>query len=53
MYFSGPLLALALAREDAVAGWRDLLGPKEVDKAKEEAPQRYVQYRRGIVNLPM
>ncbi len=36
--FSGPLLALALAREDAVSGWREKLGPKEVDKAQEEAP---------------
>ncbi|CAH1249802.1 NME8 [Branchiostoma lanceolatum] len=34
----GPLLALGLAREDAVERWRDLLGPKEVPVAKEEAP---------------
>ena len=37
---SGPLLALALAREDAVLGWRDALGPKEVPVAKEQAPHR-------------
>ena len=36
---SGPLLALALAREEAVSNWREMLGPKEVDKAKEEAPE--------------
>ncbi|XP_071150632.1 uncharacterized protein [Mytilus edulis] len=36
---SGPVLALALAREDAIEGWRSMLGPKEVDKAKEEAPE--------------
>ncbi|XP_069108089.1 thioredoxin domain-containing protein 3 homolog isoform X30 [Argopecten irradians] len=35
---SGPLMALGLAREDAVEGWRSMLGPKELDKAKEEAP---------------
>ncbi|XP_033727953.1 thioredoxin domain-containing protein 3 homolog isoform X29 [Pecten maximus] len=35
---SGPLMALGLAREDAVEGWRGMLGPKELDKAKEEAP---------------
>ncbi|KAL3853950.1 hypothetical protein ACJMK2_013244 [Sinanodonta woodiana] len=35
---SGPLLALGLAREDAVQGWRHMLGPHEVQKAKEEAP---------------
>ena len=37
-FFSGPLLALALAREDAVTSWREKLGPKEIAKAKEEAP---------------
>ncbi|CAH1788238.1 unnamed protein product [Owenia fusiformis] len=36
---SGPLLALGLAREDGIERWRDMLGPKEVDKAKEEAPE--------------
>ncbi|KAJ8320307.1 hypothetical protein KUTeg_001894 [Tegillarca granosa] len=35
---SGPLLALGLAREDAITGWRNMLGPTEVNKAKEEAP---------------
>ncbi|XP_052079977.1 thioredoxin domain-containing protein 6-like isoform X20 [Mytilus californianus] len=36
---SGPVLALGLARDDAVEGWRNMLGPKEVNKAKEEAPE--------------
>ena len=36
---SGPMLALCLAREDAVAKWKELLGPSEVEKAKTEAPE--------------
>ena len=32
-------MALGLAREDAIAGWRSMLGPKEVEKAQEE-PER-------------
>jgi len=36
---SGPSLALCLARDDAVAQWRDLIGPKDVSLAKEEAPE--------------
>ncbi|XP_050407606.1 thioredoxin domain-containing protein 6 isoform X6 [Patella vulgata] len=36
---SGPLMALGLARDDAVQGWREMLGPKEVEKAKTEAPE--------------
>lgn len=36
----GPVLALGLAKEEAIQGWRDLLGPKEVQKAKEESPER-------------
>jgi len=38
---NGPLLALALAREDAIDGWREKLGPKEVEKAKEEEPESF------------
>jgi len=33
-------MALALAREDAVQGWRDLLGPKELEIARNECPDR-------------
>uniref|UniRef100_A0A4W3IWN5 NME/NM23 family member 9 n=1 Tax=Callorhinchus milii TaxID=7868 RepID=A0A4W3IWN5_CALMI len=36
---SGPVLALALASEDAVEHWRNLLGPKDLSRAKEEAPE--------------
>lgn len=35
------MMALCLAREDAVEGWRELLGPKEVTVAAEQAPERY------------
>ncbi|XP_078344639.1 thioredoxin domain-containing protein 3 homolog isoform X2 [Oculina patagonica] len=35
---SGPMMALCLAREDAVEGWREMLGPKEVSVAAEQAP---------------
>jgi nucleoside diphosphate kinase len=37
---SGPLLALGLARVEAISGWRELLGPKEVPVAKKDSPQR-------------
>ena len=35
---SGPVLALALAREEAVEKWREMLGPRDVQQAKKEAP---------------
>lgn len=35
---SGPVMALCLAKEDAVEGWRQMLGPKEVEVAAQEAP---------------
>ncbi|XP_058478660.1 thioredoxin domain-containing protein 6 [Solea solea] len=35
---SGPVLALALARTGAVQSWRSMLGPSDVNKAKEENP---------------
>ena len=38
---SGPLLALGLARVDAVKEWRKMLGPKTNEDAKAEAPERY------------
>uniref|UniRef100_A0A8C8VQG2 Nucleoside diphosphate kinase-like domain-containing protein n=1 Tax=Pelusios castaneus TaxID=367368 RepID=A0A8C8VQG2_9SAUR len=37
---SGPTLALALIRENAVQHWRDLLGPKTLEEAKEKSPAR-------------
>uniref|UniRef100_A0A5K4EW29 Nucleoside diphosphate kinase n=1 Tax=Schistosoma mansoni TaxID=6183 RepID=A0A5K4EW29_SCHMA len=36
---SGPCLALLLAREDAVAKWREMLGPASVNEAKATAPE--------------
>ena len=38
---SGPMMALCLAREDAVEEWRKQLGPTEVEAAKQEAPESY------------
>ena len=38
-FHSGPVLALGLARKDAVSRWRDMLGPKEKETAIAEAPQ--------------
>ncbi|XP_077159156.1 thioredoxin domain-containing protein 3 [Paroedura picta] len=35
---SGPTLALGLVRENAVESWRNLLGPKIVEEAKEQCP---------------
>ena len=37
-YFSGPTLFLILSREDAIPGFRALVGPTDPEKAKEEAP---------------
>ncbi|XP_072253270.1 thioredoxin domain-containing protein 6 [Leuresthes tenuis] len=36
---SGPVLALALARTGAVHHWKNILGPADFDKAKEESPE--------------
>lgn len=35
---SGPVLALGLARDEAISGWREMLGPQNVDEAQEQAP---------------
>ncbi|KAM6134650.1 thioredoxin domain-containing protein 3 [Pterocles gutturalis] len=49
---SGPTLVLALTRENAVAHWRDLLGPKTVEEAKKENPDSLrAQY--SISNVPI
>ncbi|XVF74297.1 hypothetical protein PTKIN_Ptkin13bG0098900 [Pterospermum kingtungense] len=37
---SGPVLVMILEREDAVARWRDLIGPTDAGKAKITHPQR-------------
>ena len=36
---SGPVLVLALAREDAIEGWMKLLGPPSLVEAKETASE--------------
>lgn len=37
-FYSGPVLALALARKGAVSHWKTILGPSDINKAKEESP---------------
>ena len=50
LIFSGPVLALGLARNDAIQQWRELLGPTKVSEAKEQAPESLrAQYSIGIV----
>uniref|UniRef100_A0A8C3K374 NME/NM23 family member 8 n=1 Tax=Calidris pygmaea TaxID=425635 RepID=A0A8C3K374_9CHAR len=49
---SGPTLVLALTRENAIAHWRDLLGPKTVEEAKKENPNSLrAQY--AVENIPI
>lgn len=35
---SGPILALILAKQDAVAAWRSLMGPTNIEVARDTAP---------------
>jgi nucleoside diphosphate kinase len=37
---SGPVTALVLEKDNAIKAWRELMGPTNTFKAKEEAPQR-------------
>jgi nucleoside diphosphate kinase len=39
---SGATLFMVLSREGAVEGWRQVIGPTDPEKAKEEAPERSV-----------
>ena len=41
-FASGPTLFMLLSREDAVDGWRSLMGPTDPTSAKEAAPETYV-----------
>jgi len=51
-YYSGPVLALGLARNDAISEWRKLLGPPTVSEAKEQAPESLrAQFSIGEVSL--
>lgn len=36
---SGPIVALVLAREDAISYWRQLIGPTNTLKARDQAPE--------------
>ncbi|XP_009462776.1 PREDICTED: thioredoxin domain-containing protein 3 [Nipponia nippon] len=49
---SGPTLVLALTRENAVAHWRDLLGPKTVEEAKKENPNS-LRAKYAVNNVPI
>ncbi|XP_009956542.1 PREDICTED: thioredoxin domain-containing protein 6 [Leptosomus discolor] len=49
---SGPTLVLALTRENAVAHWRDLLGPKTVEVAKKENPNS-LHAKYAVDNIPV
>ena len=35
---SGPSLFMVLSREDAVSGWRALMGPPDPEEAKQQNP---------------
>ena len=48
LVLSGPMMALCLAREDAIGEWRKLLGPKELEEAIKEAPESYVDCGRCL-----
>lgn len=37
---SGPIVALVLARENAVSFWKQLIGPTNTQKARDQAPER-------------
>ncbi|KFQ18377.1 Thioredoxin domain-containing protein 3, partial [Merops nubicus] len=49
---SGPTLVLALTRENAVAHWRDLLGPRTVEEAKKENPNS-LRAMYAVSNVPI
>ena len=38
---SGPILALVLAKENAIQQWRELIGPTNSIVAKESHPDRF------------
>lgn len=38
---SGPIVAMVLAKENAVQHWRDLIGPTNSKVAKETQPDRF------------
>lgn len=42
--YSGPVLALALGRTGAVYLWKNILGPSDVNEAKDENPEWWVMW---------
>ncbi|XP_066183948.1 thioredoxin domain-containing protein 3 [Sylvia atricapilla] len=48
---SGPTLVLALTRENAVSHWRNLLGPKILEEAKENPESLRAKF--AIENVPL
>ena len=38
LWYSGPTMFLVLNREDAVSGWRDLMGPTDPVVARDSDP---------------
>ncbi|NWW84822.1 TXND3 protein, partial [Rhynochetos jubatus] len=49
---SGPTLVLALTQENAIAHWRDLLGPKTVEGAEKENPNS-LRAKNAVSNIPI
>ena len=49
---SGPILALVIARDQAISYWRELIGPTNALKARQTHPDWYVQYNRHKQHLP-
>ena len=41
IFNSGPVVALQLVKDNAFKAWRDLIGPANSKRAKEDAPQTY------------
>ena len=48
---SGPVLALVLARQSAISYWRQLIGPTNTQKARDQAPERYCNITCNVVTF--